>query len=68
MAYQWPAYLSTKENIESQHCRDAGEKRIGPFKVDGYYEIAQKEKGCSGISRLLAWLFQMLLKNIESSM
>ena len=44
MAYQWMSYLSTKENIEIQHGRNVGEKQIGPFKVDGYYETAQKEK------------------------
>ena len=44
MAYQWMSYLSTKENIEIQHGRNVGEKQIGPFKVDGYYETARKEK------------------------
>ena len=38
MAYQWLYYLAHKKNLSIQHGRNTGEKQIGPFKVDGYYE------------------------------
>ena len=36
MAYQWLHYLA--KNLRIQHGRNVGEKYIGPYKVDGYYE------------------------------
>ncbi|XP_052776205.1 uncharacterized protein LOC128214030 [Mya arenaria] len=38
MAYQWMAYLAHEKQINIQHGRNNGEKHIGPYKVDGYYE------------------------------
>jgi hypothetical protein len=35
---QWIKYLSTTEGVCIQHARNGGEKEIGPYKVDGYYE------------------------------
>ena len=35
---QWIKYLSTTEGGHIQHARNGGEKEIGPYKVDGYYE------------------------------
>ncbi|KAL5010933.1 hypothetical protein ScPMuIL_013238 [Solemya velum] len=44
MAYQWLAYLAEKNNISIQHGRNMGEKQIGPYKVDGYYETEHGEQ------------------------
>ena len=38
MAYQWLHYLAHAKNLRIQHGRNVGEKYIGPYKVDGYYE------------------------------
>lgn len=38
MEYQWLPYLALKKGIYIQHGRNKGEKTIGPYKVDGYYE------------------------------
>lgn len=38
MAYQWMSYLAHKTQINIQHGRNMGEKQIGPYKVDAYYE------------------------------
>ncbi|WAR17795.1 hypothetical protein MAR_032389 [Mya arenaria] len=38
MAYQWMSYLAHENQINIQHGRNYGEKHIGPYKVDGYYE------------------------------
>lgn len=38
MAYQWMSYIAHRTNINIQHGRNMGEKQIGPYKVDGYYE------------------------------
>jgi hypothetical protein len=35
---QWIKYLSTTEGVHIQHARNGGEKEIGSYKVDGYYE------------------------------
>jgi hypothetical protein len=35
---QWIKYLSTTEGVHIQHSRNDGEKEIGSYKVDGYYE------------------------------
>jgi hypothetical protein len=37
-AMQWIKYLSTTEGVHIQHARNDGEKEIGPYKGDGYYE------------------------------
>jgi hypothetical protein len=37
-AMQWIKYLSTTEGVRMQHARNGGEKEIGSYKVDGYYE------------------------------
>jgi hypothetical protein len=37
-AMQWIKYLSTTEGVCIQHARNGGEKEIGPYRVDGYYE------------------------------
>ena len=44
MAYQWMSYLAHKYGISIQHGRNMGEKEIGPYKADGYYETANGEK------------------------
>ena len=38
IAYQWLSYLAHENNINIQHGRNKGEKQIGPYKVDGFYE------------------------------
>lgn len=38
IAYQWMSYLAHRDNIDIQHGRNKGEKQIGPYKVDGFYE------------------------------
>jgi hypothetical protein len=43
MAYQWMSYLANKTKINIQHGRNLGEKQIGPYKVDGYYERDDEE-------------------------
>ena len=42
MAYQWLAFLAKQNNISIQHGRNIGEKHVGPYKLDGYY---QTDKG-----------------------
>lgn len=37
-ALQWLKYMSQKLGIKIQHARNGGEKVIGPYKIDGYYE------------------------------
>ncbi len=37
-AIQWIKYLSHTKGIRIQHARNGGEKSIGPYQVDGYYE------------------------------
>ncbi|XP_060588537.1 uncharacterized protein LOC132743952 [Ruditapes philippinarum] len=44
MAYQWLSYLAFERQIYIQHGRNKGEKQIGPYKVDGYYETAEGQK------------------------
>ena len=43
-AMQWIKYLSTTEGVHIQHARNGGEKEIGPYKVDGYYENENGQK------------------------
>ena len=37
-ALQWLSYMADKEGIHIQHHRNGGEKRIGPYSLDGYCE------------------------------
>jgi hypothetical protein len=41
---QWIKYLSTAEEVHIQHARNGGEKEIGSYKVDGYYENENGQK------------------------
>lgn len=38
IACQWLSYLAHRDNINIQHGRNKGEKQIGQYKVDGFYE------------------------------
>lgn len=42
MAYQWLSHFAHENDINIQHGRNMGEKVIGPYKVDGYYEKDDK--------------------------
>lgn len=44
LAYQWLSYVAHERNIYIQHGRNLGEKQIGPYKADGYYETDKGEK------------------------
>ena len=37
-ALQWLSYMADKEGIHIQHHRNDGEKRVGPYSLDGYCE------------------------------
>ena len=37
-ALQWLSYMADKEGIHIQHHRNGGEKRVGPYSLDGYCE------------------------------
>jgi hypothetical protein len=41
---QWIKYLSTTEGVRIQHVRNSGEKEIGLYNVDGYYENENGQK------------------------
>ena len=43
-ALSWVKYLSHKNGVKIQHARNGGEKTIGPYRVDGYYETENGEK------------------------
>ena len=43
-ALQWLKYLSHLEGLNIQHACNGGEKVIGPYKTDGYYETEKGEK------------------------
>ena len=48
-ALQWLSYTSEKEGIHMQHDRNGGEKRVGPYSLDGYCEethTAYEYQGC----------------------
>jgi len=51
-ALQWIKYMSKTKNVYIQHSKNMGEKRIGPYKIDGYYEdnngqqVLLKYHGC----------------------
>jgi hypothetical protein len=36
--------LINNEGVHIQHARNGGEKEIGPYKVDGYYENENGQK------------------------
>jgi hypothetical protein len=42
-ALQWIKYMSHSLGIRIQHARNGGEKAIGPYKVDGYYETKDQK-------------------------
>ncbi|XP_045197429.2 uncharacterized protein LOC123552109 [Mercenaria mercenaria] len=44
LAYQWLSYLAFERNIYIQHGRNKGEKQIGPYKVDEYYQTEDGRK------------------------
>ena len=39
MAYQWMSYLAHTKGVHIQRGWNTGEKEVGPYKVEGYYEI-----------------------------
>ena len=43
-ALQWLKYMSHTTGHQIQHARNGGEKRIGDYLVDGYYETADEKK------------------------
>ena len=43
-ALQWIKYLAHSESLDIKHARNSGEKTIGPYRVDGYYETERGEK------------------------
>ncbi|XP_045211635.2 uncharacterized protein LOC123563108 [Mercenaria mercenaria] len=43
-ALQWIKYLSHTQGHQIQHARNGGEKCLGPYMVDGYYETIGGEK------------------------
>ena len=48
-ALQWLSYTAEKEGIRMQHDRNGGEKRVGPYSLDGYCEethTAYEYQGC----------------------
>ena len=48
-ALQWLSYTAEKEGIHMQHDRNGGEKRVGPYSLDGYCEethTAYEYQGC----------------------
>lgn len=42
-AMQWMKYHAHQTNVEIQRAGNEGEKIIGPYKVDGYYESGKQE-------------------------
>ena len=48
-ALQWLSYTAEKEGIRMQHDRNGGEKRVGPYSLDGYCQethTAYEYQGC----------------------
>ena len=43
-ALQWIKYLAHLERLGIKQARNSGEKIIGPYRVDGYYETERGEK------------------------
>ena len=49
MAVKWLSYVMEKEDIDIQHVRNGGEKRVGRYSLDGYCEetnTAYEFQGC----------------------
>ena len=49
VAVTWLSYISEKEDLYIQHVRNGGEKRVGPYSLDGYCEetnTAYEFQGC----------------------
>ena len=49
LAYQWLSYESHKDNVRIVHGRNQGEKRVGPYALDGYCpttQTAYEFQGC----------------------
>ncbi|WAQ94828.1 LOW QUALITY PROTEIN: hypothetical protein MAR_007299 [Mya arenaria] len=44
LAYKWLGYIAHQKDVYIQHGQNVGEKQIGPYKVDGYYETEEREK------------------------
>lgn len=42
-AMQWMKYHAHQTNVEIQHAGNEGEKIIGPYKVNGYYESGKQK-------------------------
>lgn len=42
-AMEWIKYHAHQKNVEIQHAGNEGEKIIGPYKVDGYYESGDQK-------------------------
>ena len=38
LALKWLSYLAETENINIRHAGNSGEQRIGPYRVDGFFE------------------------------
>ena len=51
VAVTWLSYISEKEDLYIKHVRNGGEKRVGPYSLDGYCEetnTAYEFQGCFG--------------------
>ena len=49
VAVTWLSYISEKEDLYIKHVRNGGEKRVGPYSLDGYCEetnTAYEFQGC----------------------
>ena len=38
LAHKWLSYTAEKNEMYIQHARNGGEKRVGPYLLDGYHE------------------------------
>ena len=60
LALKWLTYTAEKNEIYIQHARNAGEKRVGNYLLDGYHEetnTAYEINGCFGHGKLLTLQF-----------
>ena len=61
-AYQWLSYLSFQKQIYIQHGSTTGERQIGPYKLDGYYETFDGQRMALECHVFfVAWLSKMFL-------
>ena len=63
IAPKWIMYTAEKEEIDIQHARNGGEKRVGDYFLDGYHEethTAYEIEGCFWRGRFVP-LFPLLL-------